>query len=530
MKHQVFTVLQVSSRRDPTRTTTLRNRFINEMNSRFRFIRKEVIQSVYNNDCFNLRASELFAHQKIIFNAPISKAQFDFPQNKDKVKAFMSWLGQQQNDKLLTVSKIPSRKVANEESWMDYYLESSYKRGIINAQSGMKKANIEYVSRPINASFTRPLHADRVGLLYTRAFNGLKGITDEMDKQISSTLAQGLVDGLSPFTLAKQITDRIDKIGITRARILARTEVIRTHAEATLNEFEEANLEGVQVLAEWLTGGFDVCPICADLEETAMTIKEAHGMLPRHPNCKCTWVPYTEDMREKISRKKETKVKYGQVSILDKEFKSDISIGKDSFGNPLAVFAKNENRTPEQISKLEEIKNKIKSSSDKKVNAKYVKRVVEQIENGWAGCVAFDKDGNLVGGVSFEKISDSLRIELLGSTSPGIGSNLIRESISMSSNMGKDGQITLTPIQDINTITFYAKCGFDSKRNSDYGEFFMDKESSSMFSKQFDSIYGKVEVPTVHQHEKLSAKELLIKDALKDDFLGNVSVLAERKN
>lgn len=286
-----YSALRAHGRIDPTKTAGIRRSFVAEMVRRFKAIRKDIIISMYKNDCFNIGKSEVFSLQQIIFNTPAQKAQFDFPQNRDKVKAFMEWLKQQEKEQLLTVSKVHGRQVANQESWMDYYLESAYKRGIQNAQNGMDKKGVQYVKRSINTAFNRPVHVDRVGLLYTRAFNSLKGITDEMDKQISSILAQGLVDGLNPFVLARQIVDRVDKIGITRARMLARTEVIRAHSEATLNEFEEANLDDVEVLAEWLTGGFDVCPICEGLQGQTFHIKEAHGMIPAHPNCKCTWIP-----------------------------------------------------------------------------------------------------------------------------------------------------------------------------------------------------------------------------------------------
>ncbi len=268
---------------DPTKTTTLRKQFRIDMDRRFKIIRKDLITSIIDNDCFGLDV--------IVVNSPTTKKQFDFPRSADKVTAFLEWLNEQENENLLTISKRIGRKISADTSWMDIYIESAYKKGILHAQSVMTTKGIEFVKREINASFFRPLHADRVGLLYTRTFSDLKGITAEMDKQISRILSEGLSKGWDTRRIARDLADRVDKIGITRARTLTRTEVIRAHAEATLNEFEEAGLDGVEVEAEWLTAGFEVCPECEELEGQIFTIEEAHGMLPKHPNCKCTWLP-----------------------------------------------------------------------------------------------------------------------------------------------------------------------------------------------------------------------------------------------
>jgi SPP1 gp7 family putative phage head morphogenesis protein len=79
--------------------------------------------------------------------------------------------------------------------------------------------------------------------------------------------------------------------------LLARTEIIRAHAEGTLNNFELAGLENVELQAEFLTAGDDrVCPICSALSGKIYSIKEARGIIPVHPNCRCTWLPYDPEV------------------------------------------------------------------------------------------------------------------------------------------------------------------------------------------------------------------------------------------
>jgi SPP1 gp7 family putative phage head morphogenesis protein len=120
-----------------------------------------------------------------------------------------------------------------------------------------------------------------------------------MDKQISRTLANGLAEGRGPMEIARSLVDRVEKIGVTRARMLARTETIASHAQASLNTYEEAGLEGVQVEAEFATAQDNkVCPECQALEGRTFTMQEAQGVIPVHPNCRCAWLPVVANPRE----------------------------------------------------------------------------------------------------------------------------------------------------------------------------------------------------------------------------------------
>jgi SPP1 gp7 family putative phage head morphogenesis protein len=121
-----------------------------------------------------------------------------------------------------------------------------------------------------------------------------------MDGQISRVLAEGLAQGKGPMDIARAMVGRVEKIGITRARMIARTETIRAHAEASLNTYEEAGVMGVGVQAEFVTAqDSKVCEECeAAAENGPYSIDEARGMIPLHPNCRCAWVPIVENPRE----------------------------------------------------------------------------------------------------------------------------------------------------------------------------------------------------------------------------------------
>ena len=281
----------VSLRRDPTRTTTIRQRYEKDLVRRFKVLRKAIKDLVGKEDAFGLRTNIR------------TNAKFDFARSSDKVSAFMDWLETMERQGILEVSRGTRLASAAQGAWQNVYILSAYQKGLAQAAGLMRNAGADIEQRWIDAAFLRPIHADRVGLIYTRVYRDLEGITDAMDQQMSRVLAQGLSEGRGPNDIANDLADRVDKIGITRARALARTETISAHAEATLNTYEEAGLEGVEVLSEFtVTDDNVLCPICEDLAGTEYTIEEARGVIPVHPNCRCAWLPVVQDARGVVLR------------------------------------------------------------------------------------------------------------------------------------------------------------------------------------------------------------------------------------
>lgn len=87
----------------------------------------------------------------------------------------------------------------------------------------------------INASMMAPFHIDRLGLLFTRVFSDLKGITSAMDAQISRILAQGIVDGDGPALLARKLVSTINGTGMgipSAAGLTSRTSILGKYTAA----------------------------------------------------------------------------------------------------------------------------------------------------------------------------------------------------------------------------------------------------------------------------------------------------------
>lgn len=286
------------ARTDPTRTTTLRELYAQKLRGRFDALNTAIRDGIVDRDIFGLSGESLQA-------APIDDPQpFRFETDDRKLEEFMAWLRRQLDRGVLRV-------IARNDN---VYIQDAYRAGLRHAERELRKAGVEVPEAEIEATFNLPVHQEAVGLLYTRNYEALRGINEEVARQISRELADGFAQGQSPRDIARSLTDRVDKIGKTRATTLARTEVINAHSTSTLNRYEELGVDEVAIQAEWRTAGDRrVCPICKALQARGpVTIQEAReGSFryeagedeppslsgtyarkpPAHPNCRCAFLP-----------------------------------------------------------------------------------------------------------------------------------------------------------------------------------------------------------------------------------------------
>jgi SPP1 gp7 family putative phage head morphogenesis protein len=309
---------------DPTRTLTLRGAWVSDSNRRFNELAAAVRTAVDTNDVFGLREETVtgFLGTFTVNQVTIPPVgSFAFPRSEDKVKAFMKWLREQERKGIIEIEDIPQIGQAIEQPWTNKYVRDSYKRGVLRARSELRKAGFTNVpsieaSGGIDVVMGTPFHVDRLGLLYTRTFSELEGISAAMDREISRILAQGIADGDGPRLLARKLTAAINGTGLgdlsmrelngrpfmparRRAEIMARTETIRAHHQATIQEYRNWAVEGVIVVAEFITAGDDrVCQQCNDLAGNgplpcgAYPLDEIEPMIPVHAQCRCIALPF----------------------------------------------------------------------------------------------------------------------------------------------------------------------------------------------------------------------------------------------
>lgn len=271
------------ARGDPSRTNGIVRLYIGDLNRRWQRISSLIWQTVVVNDALRLEQSG---------GLPVAAARaatpFQFRNDPaGKTEDFLRWLNDALDDEVLEITRGPAGRITSNSRWQDRYVRASYSRGLEHAQDAMRRAGIPFDSRIAADLFNAPIHADSLALLYTRQFTDLQGITQATSGQISRVLTEGLARGQGPREMARNMRTVIGNIGVSRSRVLARTETIRVHAESTLNRYQDAGVQDVTVLAEFLTANDDrVCPDCQALETgEPIPINEARGTIPVHANC-----------------------------------------------------------------------------------------------------------------------------------------------------------------------------------------------------------------------------------------------------
>ena len=267
------TAVNAGGSKDPTGTTTLRREYAGKASKRYRRVKGQVRRVVEEADALG-------------FSSNVAD-RYNFPRNDaEKLEEFNAWLGQALDDEVL--------ERPNSQRWTDKYVRSSYESGVRHADRELRKQGVEVADSELRDVFNMPVHQRQLQAMYVRQFQALEGINRAVDREVSRVLTEALSEGVNPRVAASRINDRVDSIGITRARTMARTEIVRNHNEAALSRYEQhLGSDGrVTVRVEWATATDSrVCPECASMGGTEYKLKEVRNMLPAHPRCRCTYIP-----------------------------------------------------------------------------------------------------------------------------------------------------------------------------------------------------------------------------------------------
>lgn len=265
---------------DPTGTLPIANAWIKEFNKRFNNIKRAIRQFIVVDDKLGIKQTKKIN--------PF-KRNFEFTQDSNKLNDFLEFLQVELQAEIIGDT--------TNGNWSDIYVETSYKKSIndaINTIYGKVQQGV------LSVAFSNPVHAETLSILYSRVYEELKGINAEMSKQMARSLADSLANGHGAIKTAKNLYNIVDNINTTRAKVIARTETIRAYSEGTLNQFENMGQNVVIGKVESSTAEDErVCQTCIDLSLNTFTIKEARGLIPVHPNCRCRWLPVVETITEK---------------------------------------------------------------------------------------------------------------------------------------------------------------------------------------------------------------------------------------
>jgi SPP1 gp7 family putative phage head morphogenesis protein len=264
------------------------------MKRRFAWLRNQVWQLVVVEDAFGMGPKKTGPDGFSV------NTRWAFEQDPKKVEQFRAWFAEQVDEGLLETDR------RGGTPWTSQYTTSAYQRGVAQGFTAAKAGELaEQASifaggqqQFLADAFAGQLSTRQIELLATRAFDQLRGISADMSSQMSRTLTDGFVRGESPRKIAAKMQKGISGIEKKRALTLARTEIVHAHAEGTLDSFDFLGIEDVSVMAEWKTT-LGACPICSAMEGVVLSVSEARGMIPRHPSCRCAWIPSIPQTRAK---------------------------------------------------------------------------------------------------------------------------------------------------------------------------------------------------------------------------------------
>lgn len=236
---------------------------------------------------------KLSGSRTLASNAVTNAQTFRFASTPAKLAAFREWLARQ-----MKLQGLLFEHGTAEDEWWRRYIDETYKKGRGRAfedvmrkriKPGLTKERLDWYKGSkedfLRSSFNRPAAIEKVKVIAGRTYESLKGFTDEMAMKTRRILTDGMIDGEHPKVLAKKLAEQLD-ISESRAETIARSETIHAHAEGQLDSMEALGVTEVGVSVEWSTARDDaVCPKCQPLEGIVLKVEEAHGLLPRHPNC-----------------------------------------------------------------------------------------------------------------------------------------------------------------------------------------------------------------------------------------------------
>lgn len=164
----------------------------------------------------------------------------------------------------------------------------SYWQGKLYSDEQAKRMNLVNPEMNIQVAFNLPLHRKTLDILYDRNTRAIKGVAEDVNKQIGRELTEGILQGEDVRRLSKRIAGIVDDVGIIRARTIARTETMYATNKGIKTNWESM---GITKFVWVTTKDEKTCPQCGPLDGQIVP-DEWPTEPPLHPNCRCTIKPY----------------------------------------------------------------------------------------------------------------------------------------------------------------------------------------------------------------------------------------------
>ena len=125
----------------------------------------------------------------------------------------------------------------------------------------------------------------------TRSLSMAQMVNGTTYEELRAALAAGFEEGESMPQLTRRIRHYYQNGYERRATLVARTETIAASNEGALQGYES---EGITKAEFYAALDERTCEDCMQYHGSVRAINETHGVIPVHPQCRCTWVPLVD--------------------------------------------------------------------------------------------------------------------------------------------------------------------------------------------------------------------------------------------
>lgn len=256
------------------------------MRSYFRDLASSIKDLIIAEEALGLNPVPMFA----------INSRWTFLTDPAKVEAFRNWLQDQLDAGILHKDPISG------DYWVTPHVRKAYQKGIDRSYGDKRKvlrASTPDLFGVAKTEFLRAFSsssqvATTLELLATRAYDSIVGVTSKMSTKMGRVLVDSLIKGRTTNQIARDLVIELG-IGQKEALRVARTEIVYAQAMGQLDALEALGDTHVSAIVEWTTTSGNPCPRCSSMEGVQLTIKEARGVIPLHPNCQCAWASVDED-------------------------------------------------------------------------------------------------------------------------------------------------------------------------------------------------------------------------------------------
>lgn len=281
---------------NPTKTRGIEKAWNREINKRFSEFQKSVIGELRSLNRGFITVNE--------FNV-----------DPDQLRAYMLFFQRELNTFIVG-------------DWQEQYQRRSYELAIERTNQSLKRQGIILTSSEsgralsalelsaviasfdsISPNLFNPVHQEALSFLFTRSFEALSGLSQEMARTVRNILFNGVQQGLGINEIARQINGRIS-VGRSRAQLIAQTETIQAFQRGTINQSTLAGeFLGEDVGLRWLTRRDNkVRHLHAGWHGKVFSKDDAFKNINISPwNCRCGLSPVIEEADTEAKRIKFTK-------------------------------------------------------------------------------------------------------------------------------------------------------------------------------------------------------------------------------